>query len=946
MSKERDGDEPPTDSSTPKHTGERTPFTTGDELLQAIFAEPGSTPSVPLAAGQVIAEVYEIVERIGDGGMGVVYLARDRRLGRNVALKLIRRGVSSTSVARLVREAQAIAQLSHPNVVTVYQIGEHDGQPFVAMEYVSGGTARTWLAARSRTWREVVALYLAAGRGLEAAHQAQLVHRDFKPDNVLVGDDGRARVADFGLVQSTTSVTTDAGDEDAAAPATVTRTGMVLGTPAYMAPEQRGGGLVDAGVDQFAFAVALWEALTGARPFVGPTPTDAALGELLPPKRPMPRHVELALRRALSSAPADRWPSMGPLLAELARDPSATRRRVALAAGAALATAAIAVPLAMRGASGPTPCTDSEAVIATSWNPEQRAALITALGPQAGALVGNALDQYASEWATAHRQACRDTRVTRSQSEDMLERRMQCLFSARTSIDATVGALRTATAEGRAHALDAIGRLPALDRCGDVPALALEQPLPTDPELRRRLDEAARQLANVHVQKFAPKRLERKELADAALARAREVQWTPLIGRALLIHAEELRLAERRTDAITELREAISIAIAHDLRDVGAQAFATLAILLAERDQSDAAEVALLAARAYERRSPRSQLPVLLAGSQVAARAQRYDEAISLARELVARVDKDPTRSNTPMTGRHQLASVLATAGRFDEAVVVLDEAIAWGVTNLGADHAEVGSYRGIRALNLMNLGRFDEAIAEGKAGLAILETWYGPESVQLADVLHNLGDVHIRAGKREPALPYLDRALICARNGDDSEMIAAVELQRAIYFLQTGDLARAAPAADSLVAAAEKSGDFNALLNALLIRGNIAKEQKRYADAERDFLRAIEHGKAMGEHPVIQNLRVELGRAWIALGRSADVREMLAPQARAVLQGTGVDPILAVETHVVLAGALHVLGDRARARTVVAEADRIAKANPDRPDLRALIDGWHATYR
>ncbi len=945
MANERDGEggtAPVADSSAPQDSI-RTPFTTGDRLLRAVLgaSEPAApTFQPPLSGGQVIADVYEIIDRLGAGGMGIVYLARDRHLARNVALKLIRAAPSSTSVARLVREAQAIAQLSHPNVVTVFQIGSHEEQPFVAMEYVQGGTARTWITAAPRTWREILALYLAAGRGLEAAHGAHLVHRDFKPDNVLVGDDGRIRVADFGLVQTATSMP-DGGDESGAVPETVTTTGMRMGTPAYMAPEQRLGGVVDGAADQFAFAVALWEALTGARPFGN---DDAAIAA---PKRPIPRHIELALRRALSTEPAARWASMTELLAELARDPHARRRRIAYGAGGLVAIAAIVVPLVLRNTSQPEPCTDSEAAIAATWNPARRATLLGVLGPRAGVLVGDGLDRYASEWTTAHQQACRDTRVTGSQSAEMLDRRMQCLFAARAAIDATVGALSAADPEGKAIAVDAIGRLPGLDRCGDIEALAQEEPLPTDPAVRRRLDEAARQLADVHVADFAPKRIDRQELSDAALARAREVGWSPLVARALLIHSQQLSFAERSTDAIAELHEAVSIAIARNLTDVGAIAFADLATLLAEQDQIDAAEVALLAARAYGDRAGRAPMQrVLLAGSAVASRAHKDDEAVALARQLVASADKDPTRNLNPMTSRHQVASVLAAAGHFADALPAIDEALAWGVTHYGADHAEVGRYRALRASYFMNLGRFDEAIADAKAGLAILGTWYGPESVQLANVLLILGDSYSRAGELDPVMPYLDRALACARHGDDPELLSAIETQRTMYFLRIGDLERAAPAADALIAAADRTRGFTALLNGLLVRGTVERDLKRYANAERDFARAIEAGKALGEHPEIQNLRVELAKTWNAMGRSEEARALLTPQAHVLATDQVIDPLLVVETHTVLAAALHALGDKARARAAVTIADRVATAHTDRPDLRALVDDWRAQHR
>ncbi|MBP9863710.1 MAG: serine/threonine protein kinase, partial [Kofleriaceae bacterium] len=249
------GESPPEAASSAEVTaggsGASTGASAGDSLLRAIVGMGRRSPPVSLVPGQVIAGTYRIERMLGVGGMGVVYLARDQRLGRDVALKLHATDAGARSVERLAREAAAIAQLSHPNVVTVYQIATHDGQPFVAMEYVDGGTARTWLAAEPRRASEILALYLDAGRGLAAAHAAGLVHRDFKPDNVLVGKDGRVRVADFGLVlgdvpvASTDQATRD--DDGAPPPPTsattpLTRTGTALGTPAYMAPEQHHGG--------------------------------------------------------------------------------------------------------------------------------------------------------------------------------------------------------------------------------------------------------------------------------------------------------------------------------------------------------------------------------------------------------------------------------------------------------------------------------------------------------------------------------------------------------------------------------------------------------------------------------------------------------------------------------------------------------------------------------
>ncbi|MCE9577863.1 MAG: serine/threonine protein kinase, partial [Deltaproteobacteria bacterium] len=245
------------DDASTTRSSDRSP-TTGElesmaSLLGRLADAPGGPEGdAPIVPGSVLEGTYRVERAIGEGGMGIVYLAHDLRLDRDVALK-VGRQVSVVSLLRLEREAAALARLSHPNVVVVYQVGAFHRRVFLAMEYVPGGTARAWLEAKVRTWREIVALYAAAGDGLAAAHDAGLIHRDFKPDNVLVGEDGRPRVADFGLARSETHATDHGGP---AAHPSMTQTGAVLGTPAYMPPEQLAGEPLDARADQVAYCAA------------------------------------------------------------------------------------------------------------------------------------------------------------------------------------------------------------------------------------------------------------------------------------------------------------------------------------------------------------------------------------------------------------------------------------------------------------------------------------------------------------------------------------------------------------------------------------------------------------------------------------------------------------------------------------------------------------------
>jgi predicted Ser/Thr protein kinase len=309
---------------------------------------------------------FDVERKLGEGGMGVVLLATDRSLGRRVALKLLRAGADANleGRARFLREAQVMARLIHENVVVVHEVGEHAERTFVAMEYVEGGTLTGW--SIGKRWSEIVAIYLRAGRGLEAAHRAGLVHRDFKPDNVLVGADGRVRVTDFGLAGFELAGRDERAPGAAIDPAAVglTRTGALMGTPRYMAPEQHLGEPLDARADQFSFCVALYEALFGVSPFPGSTYAEISARVINgpapspPADTDVPAPVTAAVLRGLARTADDRFPSMSELLAvlEAARvAPRAPRRWLAPALGLGVVVAATAVALVARSGTSSAP---------------------------------------------------------------------------------------------------------------------------------------------------------------------------------------------------------------------------------------------------------------------------------------------------------------------------------------------------------------------------------------------------------------------------------------------------------------------------------------------------------------------------------------------------------------------------------------------------------------
>jgi predicted Ser/Thr protein kinase len=323
---------------------------TTDTLHATQLAAPANQTAEPRAEPPPLRQIarFAVLRELGRGAMGVVYAGYDEELDRRVAIKLVDDGdptSASLGSNQLLREAQALARLIHPNVVAVFEAGVHDSRVYLAMEYVHGVDLQQWLAAGPRRWREVAATFLQAGAGLLAAHKVGLVHRDFKPANVLVGDDGRVRVADFGLATPRGGVThnrpvpedIDLHRSRAARSqrlaATIAGPGALVGTPAYMAPEMLHGAPATAATDQYALCVALFEALYGHRPFAGDSLValtyEALHAELpaAPPDPSVPPWLHALVLRGLSRDPARRFPDLAALLAELARDPEAERQR-------------------------------------------------------------------------------------------------------------------------------------------------------------------------------------------------------------------------------------------------------------------------------------------------------------------------------------------------------------------------------------------------------------------------------------------------------------------------------------------------------------------------------------------------------------------------------------------------------------------------------------------
>lgn len=416
---------------------------------------------------------YAVLERIGTGGMGEVYLGEDSELGRKVALKRVRGLGGPREELRLRREAQLLAQLSHPNVVQIYEVGEHDGQTFLAMEYVEGQTLSAWLQTE-RSQKEILARFVAAGRGLAAAHGVGIVHRDFKPENVLISDAGTVRVVDFGLAQTVeegASIEEGGGDLRA--------TGSVGGTVSYMPLEQLRGGEIDARSDQFAFCIALYEALWGGAPFARDT-TDARLDALERDAPRIPRGAPKGLWRVvrcgLRRDPAMRWPDMAALLDALERAPR--RRRVVRTASFAAGVLCLGLGA---GLTSEEPCADLQ----PGWDVVAEVRLEGSLGTltltetRELEILTERLERNTRRWRAERNGLCRDARPWSSLDSDFMRKHQKLARSAQqvrdflSHLEREPGRLPWALG-----ALDGLGGRPALEPPtqlrGEVARLELE----------------------------------------------------------------------------------------------------------------------------------------------------------------------------------------------------------------------------------------------------------------------------------------------------------------------------------------------------------------------------------------------------------------------------------------------------------------------------------------
>jgi eukaryotic-like serine/threonine-protein kinase len=841
---------------------------------------------------------YVVLEVVGAGAMGVVYAAYDPELGRKVALKLLRPDPLAESPplgarSRLLREAQALAQLAHPHVITLHDVGTLDGEIFLTMEFLEGGTLGDWLAAEPRSWRAVTELLRQAGEGLAAAHEKGLIHRDFKPDNVLVGAGSRARVTDFGLARGTGErelhgPSGGAPRIEAEAEARLTATGTLVGTPAYMAPEQLAGGPADALSDQFSYCVTLYEALHGERPFEG---ADVASlqraitrGQVrtAPPSRRVPPWLRRIVLRGLHADPAQRFPTMRALLRALGAGPGAWPKRLAVAAAIlALALALGPILVASRRTSTAI-CSGADGAWGGAWDASRalavRAAFARSGRPSAEhafAEAARVLDDASARWHAQHRATCEATRVRGEQSEALLDRRMRCLDDRRSEVATLAQVLEGADGEIVDHAVSAALSLPALDACADLRALSAQVPLPASPEARARIDRLSARLAQANTLNDTGKYSEGLEVVRPAALEARSLAFAPLTAKLLLA---EGRLASNAGDfarAERALHEAA--AFAEDAHDDGVAADAWSAqvwVIGFHRGRPEEgrtwaryAEAAIHRAGGDDEREA-ARLRVL--STVVWRRQAELDEA----RELVTRARALVDRSAGP---RHDLD------------VASCDEDLA-------------GIY--------FDMARPADALALHRRVTEVRRRFFGEDHPSLAIAFVNEGEDLAVLGRPDEAIPVLERALglvapLRARGGDG-------------YYHHR------------LAAALRIKGDPRAAL-----------EQDRAALAASAL--AGESGGYWESWPL-----TGIGLDLLALDRAAEAVE---PLERAVSErAAGRVASELAESRFALGRALWETGARARARALAEDAREGLRADAERygswyGERRAAIERWLATH-
>jgi tetratricopeptide (TPR) repeat protein/predicted Ser/Thr protein kinase len=902
-----------------------------DDLTHPLWSVSGD----PLRRGDELGR-YLVLHELGRGGMGVVYAAYDPELDRKVAVKLLRPGRARRrdEQARLLREAQALARLSHPNVIQVYDAGTVGEQVFLAMELVEGEPLDEWLRREARPWRQVLAVFQAAGRGLAAAHAVGLVHRDFKPANVLLGNDERVRVLDFGVARPADE---PAGEEPTIAEkilaeaanlgrvrlsTPLTRAGFVVGTPRYMAPEVIRGRRFDHRADQFAFCVSLFEALYGIPPFPGETLPDllaqAKAGKVQEPPAAsrVPSWVFRILLRGLATDPEQRYPSMDELLADLARDRSALlRRRAGVAALLALlAAGGLAFYGMERGRD--RLCTGAEGRLAGIWDAGRKAAVRRAFlasgrpyAVDAWRGVERTLDVYTDSWIAQRTEACLATHVRGEQSPELLDLRMLCLDRRLREVRELTGLFASGGPAMVERAVQASQNLSSLDECSDPSALTGPLKPPAGPAAHRAIERANARIAQARTLWITGRYADGLPVADEAVAAAARTGYPPVQAEALRVRSQLEDSAGRPESAAASLFEALEAAEKGHHDALAARAWTDLAFLSGFRQQrfDEGRRWARMAEASLARLGGAAANPELDAdlksnlGSVLDLQGD-HQGGLALLLQALALYEK-ALGPDHPSVGRtlNRVGNAYYQLHRYPEALDAYQRALAQTRRMLGPQHPTVAVRLGNIALVLEAQGRYEESLRTQLAALAIEEQALGPNHPRLSITHGNLSALLLVMGLYGEALSHAWRALAIDQANPDAAPAdlgaSFLNVADCLYKLGRYDeaLAHNRRARILLVQALGDKHPWTAEAEATY--GKILYAQNHPAQAVPPLRRAVAGFDAAGEETTENAMaRFYLARALWGLGGDRTEALALARQARQILARTRPDALSEVE--------------------------------------------------
>jgi len=912
---------------------------------------------------------YRVLERIGEGGMGVVLRALDPTLDREVAVKLLhaRSGPDPTDgVTRLIREAQALARLSHPNVIDVFDVGMAEGRVFIAMEYVPGDTLHVWLRAGPSV-DEIVDAFVQAGQGLVAAHEAGLVHRDFKPANVLRGSDGRVRVVDFGLAapaRGDEGEATLASEDGHALDIRMTATGAAVGTPIYMSPEAFSGGTIDARSDQWSFCVSLYEALFGELPFEGADPRELAeaiaRGDPRPPIGPtVPGRLRDLVLRGLTADPQARWPSMAALLAELR--PRRHRPWRWVAAGLVVTAGGVAGALALLPDAAIAGCERSADAVTEVWNASSRQQLHEAFSRSGASYaeptwqrVEPSLEAYASGLAEARHDAC-EASLHADASPLRTDRRGACLSRRLSELRGLVAEFSRADLDVVRNAVQAVGDLDSVDDCEGDALLAAMPPPPAS--IREDVVQAHDDLARVRTLTRAGHYDRARTLAEQIVQEATGLEHAPLVAEAKLVLAAVLQADGEYEDAETRLLEAREEAQAagHDV--LVARTSADLIFLVGShlRRPEDAEQWVRHARADIERLAEPEAARTSLEGTLGALRQSGGDFAAArehFERALAARQARQGARHPDALMWRNNIALIHHHLGDNARARELLLEILADRIEVYGAGHPEVSGTYGNLGVVEQTLGDLDAAAEHTQQALDGLEASVGKDHPHYPRLLTNLANTQYLMGNFDEALAMHQRSkeLLEQSLGPDAFLVgrSLMNMGAIHHRIKHHDEAREAYVRARDIFEAHLRPDHPDLATLIGNLAHVDRDTGRLDEALAGFDRSLALlEKAFGaDHPELAYPLAGRGQTHLDAGRPALA---IADLRRAVvlLEGAQLDPENVARMRLYLAAGLWETGEHAQGRQMMervrAEAARMEGAGAT---LAEEVEQWFVEHR